>query len=108
MKKILSLGGGGIRGIVPALVLDENEPTTGKKVAQMIDLIDGVAKVVDYQLARILGPGRSFRFQTSLDEASDDLDNPSAASINALRAEAQEILTTQKDDIQKVCERVGM
>ena len=59
------------------------------------------------QLARILGPDKFFRIQTSLDKASDDLDNASAANVEALRAEAQEILTNQKDDIQKVCEKAG-
>ena len=59
------------------------------------------------QLARILGPDKFFHFQTSLDKASDDLDNASAANVEALRAEVQEILTTQKNDIQQVCERVG-
>jgi hypothetical protein len=69
-------------------------------------VFDGVAKAVDYQLARILGPDKFFRFQTRPDKASDDLDNATPSNIAALRAEAQEILTAQKDDIQKVCEKV--
>jgi uncharacterized protein len=66
-------------------------------------VFDGVAKVVDYQLARILGPEKFFRFQTSLDKASDDLDNASPANVEALRAEAQEILTAQAADIGRLC-----
>lgn len=43
MRKILSIDGGGIRGIIPALVLNEIETRTGKPICQMFDLIAGTS-----------------------------------------------------------------
>lgn len=43
MKKILSIDGGGIRGLIPALVLAEIEKRTGKSVAESFDLIAGTS-----------------------------------------------------------------
>jgi patatin-like phospholipase/acyl hydrolase len=41
--KILSLDGGGIRGIIPAMVLNEIEKRTGKPVSRLFDLIAGTS-----------------------------------------------------------------
>lgn len=43
MKKILSIDGGGIRGIIPALVLAEIEEKTGQSIAESFDLIAGTS-----------------------------------------------------------------
>ena len=43
MKKILSLDGGGIRGIIPATILAYIEKRTGKNIAEMFDLIAGTS-----------------------------------------------------------------
>lgn len=43
MKKILSIDGGGIRGLIPALVLAEVEAKTGKAIAHCFDLIAGTS-----------------------------------------------------------------
>ncbi|MEI8033111.1 MAG: patatin-like phospholipase family protein [Chlorobiaceae bacterium] len=43
MKKILSIDGGGIRGIIPALVLAEIEKKTGRPAAMDFDLIAGTS-----------------------------------------------------------------
>jgi len=43
MKRILSIDGGGIRGIIPASVLSEIELITGKPIAEMFDLIAGTS-----------------------------------------------------------------
>lgn len=43
MKRILSIDGGGIRGLIPSLVLAEIESKTGKPVAQCFDLIAGTS-----------------------------------------------------------------
>ncbi|MDH5717806.1 MAG: patatin-like phospholipase family protein [Spirochaetia bacterium] len=43
MKKILSIDGGGIRGLIPALVLAEIENRTGKSISKMFDLIAGTS-----------------------------------------------------------------
>ena len=41
--RILSIDGGGIKGIIPALVLDYIEKTTGKQIATLFDLIAGTS-----------------------------------------------------------------
>ena len=41
--KVLSIDGGGIRGIIPAMVLDHVESITGRPVAEMFDLIAGTS-----------------------------------------------------------------
>lgn len=41
MKLILSISGGGIRGLIPAIILKEIERRTGKKISDMFDLISG-------------------------------------------------------------------
>jgi patatin-like phospholipase/acyl hydrolase len=43
MKKILSIDGGGIRGIIPALVLAELEQKTGKPTSEIFDLVAGTS-----------------------------------------------------------------
>ena len=43
MKKVLSIDGGGIRGLIPALVLAEIEAKTGQAVAECFDLIAGTS-----------------------------------------------------------------
>jgi len=43
MKRILSIDGGGIRGLIPALVLAEIEEKTGKPIADSFDLIAGTS-----------------------------------------------------------------
>lgn len=42
-RKILSIDGGGIRGIIPALVLDAIEKCTKKPIAELFDLIAGTS-----------------------------------------------------------------
>lgn len=43
MKKILSIDGGGIRGVIPAVVLADIERRTGKPVAELFDLVAGTS-----------------------------------------------------------------
>ena len=43
MKYILSLDGGGIRGIIPAMVLSEIENKAGKPISELFDLIAGTS-----------------------------------------------------------------
>jgi patatin-like phospholipase/acyl hydrolase len=42
-KKILSIDGGGIRGVIPATILAEMERRSGKPVAEMFDMIAGTS-----------------------------------------------------------------
>src|SRR3954447_8625382 len=41
--RILTIDGGGIRGIIPALVLAELEERTGRRTAELFDLIAGTS-----------------------------------------------------------------
>ena len=41
--RVLTLDGGGIRGVIPATVLAEIEQRTGKRIAEMFDLIAGTS-----------------------------------------------------------------
>lgn len=43
MRKVLSIDGGGIRGIIPAMVLAEIERRTGKPTSEMFDLVAGTS-----------------------------------------------------------------
>jgi hypothetical protein len=43
VRKILSIDGGGIRGIIPALVLSQIETGTGKPIAELFDLVAGTS-----------------------------------------------------------------
>jgi hypothetical protein len=43
MKKILSIDGGGIRGIIPALILESLETKTGLPTAKFFDLVAGTS-----------------------------------------------------------------
>src|SRR4051794_26854596 len=41
--RVLSIDGGGIRGLIPALVLAEIEQRTGRRVAELFDLVAGTS-----------------------------------------------------------------
>ena len=41
--KVLCIDGGGIRGLIPALVLAEIERRTGRRIAEMVDLVAGTS-----------------------------------------------------------------
>lgn len=43
LVKVLSIDGGGIRGIIPAIVLDAIEKRTGRSIASLFDLIAGTS-----------------------------------------------------------------
>lgn len=43
MKKILSIDGGGIRGVIPATILCKIEEMTGKRTAELFDLVIGTS-----------------------------------------------------------------
>src|SRR5829696_2667123 len=43
MRKVLSIDGGGIRGIIPAIVLAEIERRTGKTTSELFDLVAGTS-----------------------------------------------------------------
>src|SRR4029450_2272987 len=41
--RVLAIGGGGIRGLIPALVLTELERRSGRRIFEMFDLIAGTS-----------------------------------------------------------------
>jgi patatin-like phospholipase/acyl hydrolase len=41
--KVLCIDGGGIRGLIPALVLAEIEQRTGRRIAELVDLVAGTS-----------------------------------------------------------------
>ncbi len=41
--KVLCIDGGGIRGLIPALVLQEIERRTGRRIAELVDLVAGTS-----------------------------------------------------------------
>ena len=43
MRKVLSIDGGGIRGLIPALVIEEIEKKTGKPASSLFDLMVGTS-----------------------------------------------------------------
>jgi uncharacterized protein len=43
MKKVLSIDGGGIRGVIPAVLLAEIEERTGQPIAALFDLVAGTS-----------------------------------------------------------------
>ena len=42
-RKVLAIDGGGIRGIIPAMVLHYIEEKTGKRIADLFDFIAGTS-----------------------------------------------------------------
>jgi predicted acylesterase/phospholipase RssA len=69
----------------------------------ILDVVfDGSADAVDSVLERLID-GAYFRFQTRLDEASDDLDDASPENLAALRREAEQLIAERSADIDRLC-----
>lgn len=60
MKKLLSIDGGGIRRLIPALVLSEIERRLGQPIAQLVDLLAGTSTggILSLALTRNNGQGQ--------------------------------------------------
>jgi uncharacterized protein len=64
--RILSIDGGGIRGIIPAVLLAELERQSGKRVHQLFDMLAGTSTGGILSLALSLpGSGKTARWQAS-------------------------------------------
>lgn len=74
MKKILSIDGGGIRGIIPALVLTEIETKIGRSISECFDLFTGTSTggMIALALSRNNGSGKP---QYSAKEIADMYQN---------------------------------
>ena len=73
----------------------------------ILDVVfDGMSDATDHHLGRLLGPDRYYRFQTTLDDASDDLDDASEENLERLRQEAAELLARNEERLEEVCSRL--
>jgi predicted acylesterase/phospholipase RssA len=74
----------------------------------IIDVVfDGSADAVDRELAGLVD-GRYIRLQSRLDDASDALDDASAANLKALRREAERLIAARTADIDRLCALLGI
>ena len=69
-------------------------------------VFDGTADAVDMQLMALLGEDY-VRFQTPLDEASDDLDDVTPENLAALTREAEQLIAERDEDLAALCERLS-
>src|SRR6478672_11393008 len=62
--RVLAIDGGGIRGIIPAVVLADLEERTGRRVSDLFDLVAGTSTggILACALSRpaVMGPGSRF------------------------------------------------
>ena len=72
----------------------------------VLDVVfDGTADAVDIQLGALMGASY-VRFQTPLDEASDDLDDVTPENLAALEREAERLIAAHDDQIDRLCARL--
>ena len=72
----------------------------------VLDVVfDGTSDAVDMQLEALLGAGY-VRFQTPLDEASDDLDDVTPENLAALEREAERLIAARDDELDRLCARL--
>ncbi len=110
MTRILSIDGGGIRGIIPGA---QNRPIPydsarewGKlQWAQPIlnVVFDGVSSTTDYQLRQVLPAGAYYRLETDLDIASDNLDDISPENLRNLKLQGEKLIADHAADIAAIC-----
>jgi patatin-like phospholipase/acyl hydrolase len=66
----------------------------------LLDVVfDGASDAVNYQLERVLGPERYWRFQVELTLASGDLDDATEGNLAKLRGHAEELLRDRGADL---------
>jgi predicted acylesterase/phospholipase RssA len=65
-------------------------------------MFDGVADAANYQMRMFLGD-KYVRLQTSLSIASDDMDNATSGNIENLKAEANRLTRTHKEEMETIC-----
>ncbi|HEX6589476.1 MAG TPA: hypothetical protein VF039_10665 [Longimicrobiales bacterium] len=98
MTRILCIDGGGIRGIVPAVVLDALEQRTGRAISDCFDLIAGPEPAA----AR---PGGD-RIQTELEDAAPELGDARKASIARLKRLGHDVVRANAHHLEAVARRV--
>ena len=66
----------------------------------ILDVVfDGASDTVHYQLDRVLGPERYWRFHVELTLATDDLDDASEDNLAKLRGHAQQLIDERSADL---------
>ena len=96
---VLSLGTGELTRPIPF----EEARTWGSAlwVMSLLDcMLDGVSKAADHQMQLFLGE-RYHRMQTSLDTASDDMDDAARENIGNLKQIARELIKENKVALEK-------
>lgn len=72
----------------------------------VLDVVfDGVTEAVEYQLQTVLG-GSFHRFQVTLAESEQAMDNASSANVAALEASAEKLLQERAADLERLCEEL--
>ncbi len=69
-------------------------------------VFDGISDTVDYQLSKILSKKNYFRFQAELKEGNDDMDDSSNTNLRVLQLVAEEIIHKNKQEIEKMVEKI--
>ena len=76
-------------------------------VRPLIDVVfDGVADTVDYQLRHVCAEGDYVRLQTTLDRASDALDDASERNLRLLSDQARELIAREDGTLAEVARRL--
>jgi uncharacterized protein len=66
-------------------------------------VFDGVTEAVEYQLKTILGPAAFHRFQVTLTESEEPMDDATTANVAALIALAEELVDRCGPELDAVC-----
>ena len=100
---VLSLGTGSLIRRIP---YDEAKDWGLFQWAQpILDVVfDGSSDTVDYQLGQVIGEERRFRLQTTLETASDDMDDASEENLRNLRLEGENLIERESAQLDAVVE----
>lgn len=72
----------------------------------VLDVVfDGVTEAVDYELAQVLGSGYH-RYQVTLAESEQAMDDAKAANISNLEASARKMVNEREADLQALCQEL--
>ena len=98
---VLSLGTGSLIRRIP---YDEAKDWGLIQWAQpILDVVfDGSSDTVDYQLGQVIGEDRRFRLQTTLETASDDMDDVSEENLRNLRLEGENLIERESAQLDAV------
>ncbi len=98
---VLSLGTGELVRKIPHYEA-KNWGKAGWLIPLLDCMFDGVADASHYQMNMLLDDGY-IRLQTSLDTASDDMDNVTDSNIENLKLEATRLIQAHTDDLERIC-----